>query len=170
MPARILRILISKIGERSIRGQIFRTLQFRVPLCPFPFGRFRNFPSFIHIPIPFGRIIRAMRTGKRHLQEQRLLCMIITDKPASGLPRPKGRMQMFIQPVKAGRMVIPPDTGLIRIPSGSVQLEPFPIIADEILRLNTSALVYQRFMKPVQRILRVPMHLADTECIISQVS
>ena len=86
------------------------------------------------------------------------------------LASPCRRMQFFRKSIGSCSMIIPTYMSGIRIQSGCLHLEPQTIITDKVVGLHPTAFINQRTMETMQSFLREPMHLANTECIIIQVT
>jgi len=125
----------------------------------------RYFSAFIHIHYSPGGIIRAMWTGKRYFQEQRLFRRITFYRLHRPVSCPYGRMQPFGQSIRFRFVGVPLHPRTVGIQTESLRT----IITHKIRRLHTSAFIQNSRFESMQHILRMPMHLSYSQCVITQV-
>ena len=127
------------------------------------------FSALILIHYSPGRIIRTMRTGKRHFQKQRPFRRITFYRLHRPVSCPYGRMQALGQSICFRSVGIPLHPCTVGIQAESLRIEPFTIITHKIRRLHTSAFIQNSHFESMQHILRMPMHLSYSQCMIAQV-
>ena len=79
-------------------------------------------------------------------------------------------MQAFGQGIGLTQMAIPINAGAVGVQSEGLSGKPLAIIADEIRIFHTPALVKQGGLEASQRTLRMPVHLADAQGMIAQIT
>ena len=121
----------------------------------------------VHVPEAGRWVVRTVRAFKRDFEQERLRPIVLAEEIHGVLADPVGWVKMLWQDVRPGAVVVPSQARRVGVFAWRDTHEPAVVVADEARRLHPAGLVQQRAVKTVQTALRVPVHFADAEGVVS---
>ncbi len=139
-------------------------------LSPLAHLRFGQVSILILLPETLRRIIGAVRTGKRHLQEEGVWLVVALQEVDGGLCRPVGGVQVLWKFIRSRRVVVEPKPGNVRICMRRLAPEPGTVVTAKFRVLNAAGFVQNDVVKSMGVSLRMIVHLADAHGVVACVA